>query len=85
MCWLRGGEAALCVRKDRKLEAGTLPAPACAKFLSFLAVQESTIPTGSLKTPGEKPRFHGVELLEIFLNSWIRKQSKENVDFHAVG
>lgn len=73
------------MRKDRKLEAGTLPAPTYAKFLSFLAAQESTVPTGNLKTPGEKPRFHGVQLLKIFLNSGIGKQSKEDVDFHAVG
>lgn len=55
----------------------------CERFLSFLATQVATLPISSLKTPGEKPSFRGVQLLKICLNSGIRKQSKEDLDFRA--
>lgn len=74
-------EGAPCVREGRKTEAGTLR----ERLLSFLAAQEATIVKGSLKTPGEKPRFHGVEILKIFLTLGIRKPSTEDLDFRAGG
>lgn len=74
-------EGAPCVREGRKTEAGTLR----ERFLSFLAAQEATIVKGSLNTPGEKPRFHGVEILKIFLTLGIRKPSTEDLDFCAGG
>lgn len=52
---------------------------------SSLAEQEATIPPGRLKTPGEKTSPCGAELLKIPLNSEIKKQSKEDLDFRAAG
>lgn len=69
------------MRNGREAERGS----PVQRWLSPLAAQEATVPTVSLKTPGGKPSFRGVELLKILLNSRIRKQSKEDLDFRAVG
>lgn len=67
-------EGALCVRAGRAAEARTFG----ERCLSFTVAQAATLPTGSLKTPGEKPSFRGVELLKILQNSGIRKQRKKD-------